>query len=248
MIIEVCAGSLSDCVAAQAAGADRIELNQALHLGGLTPSLATLKLAKAQVDLPIICMVRPRGAGFCYSKTEKEVMRLEAKLLLEAGADGLALGALTPDGQLDQPFVSEMIALAHSYGADFVFHRAFDVAVDVWEIAEQLIALDCDRILTSGQAATAPEGWEILAQLQTKYGQQMDFCMGAGINETNVRDLVEKTGIYQVHASFKTWQIDPTSSGHAVDYSYGQPNAYDSVSEEKVLNLKRALSAGQDEE
>lgn len=241
MLIEVCAGSLEDCLMAQEAGADRIELNSALHLGGLTPSLATLKLAKERVKLPIICMVRPRGAGFCYSEAEKEVMRLDARLLLEAGADGLACGALTADGSLDVAFVAELIALAHRFRADFVFHRAIDVAQDIWQIAEQLINLGCDRILTSGQAATALEGVEILVQLQKRYGDQVAFCMGSGIAADNVRQLYEATGIGQVHASFKAWQEDPTSSGQAVDYSYGVPSAYDYVSKDKVLSLKEAL-------
>lgn len=242
MLIEVCAGSLEDCLTAQEAGADRIELNSALHLGGLTPSLATLKLAKERVKLPIICMVRPRGAGFCYSEVEKDVMRLDARLLLEAGADGLACGALTAQGLLDRPFIAELIAMAHRFGADFVFHRAIDVAKDPFDIAEQLIDLGCDRILTSGQAVTAPEGVARLAQLQIRYGRQIELCMGSGIAADNVQQLYEATGIGQVHASFKAWQEDPTSSGQAVDYSYGLPGAYDYVSKDKILALKEALS------
>ncbi|MGT2757531.1 copper homeostasis protein CutC [Streptococcus ovuberis] len=244
MLIEVCAGSLEDCLTAQVAGADRIELNSALHLGGLTPSLATLKLAKDQVKLPIVCMVRPRGAGFCYSELEKAVMRLDARLLLEAGADGLVCGALTADGQLDEAFIAELIALAHGFGADFVFHRAIDVAQDIRVIAERLIALGCDRILTSGQAAKAPEGVATLGQLQKRYGAQIDICMGSGITAENVRELYEETGIGQVHASFKAWQEDSTSSGQAVDYSYGPPCAYDHVSKGKILALKEALNRG----
>ncbi|MGT2667332.1 copper homeostasis protein CutC [Streptococcus rifensis] len=242
MIIEVCAGSLEDCLTAQRAGADRIELNSALHLGGLTPSLATLQLAKAQVDLPLICMVRPRGAGFCYSEAEKAVMRLDVQLLLETGADGIAAGALTLDGQLDSPFIAELIALCHSQGSEFVFHRAFDVAKNPWDMAEQLIALGCDRILTSGQMVTAPEGRALLRQLQASFGQQIAFCMGAGISADNVVDLVRETGIDQVHASFKDWNQDPTSSGNGVDYSYAQPGGYDLVSLDKIKALKEALT------
>ncbi|MDQ0222385.1 copper homeostasis protein CutC [Streptococcus moroccensis] len=241
MIIEVCAGSLEDCLTAQVAGADRIELNSALHLGGLTPSLATVRLAKQAVTLPLICMVRPRAAGFCYSDREKAVMRLDAQLLLEAGADGLASGALTPDGQLDTSFTAELIALCHSHGAEFVFHRAFDVVKDPFDMAEQLIALGCDRILTSGQMATAPEGRDLLRQLQARFGQQMAFCMGAGISADNVVDLIRETGIAQVHASFKGWALDPTSSGNGVDYSYAQPDHYDLVLADKVTALKKAL-------
>lgn len=241
MIIEVCAGSLEDCLTAQDAGADRIELNSALHLGGLTPSLATLRLAKQAVTLPIVCMVRPRAAGFCYSDREKAVMRLDAQLLLEAGADGLASGALTPDGQLDAAFTAELIALCQSHGAEFVFHRAFDVAKDPLDMAEQLIALGCDRILTSGQMATAREGRDLLRQLQARFGLQIAFCMGSGVSADNVVDLVRETGIDQVHASFKGWGQDPTSSGNGVDYSYAHPDHFDLVLADKVTALKEAL-------
>lgn len=242
VLVEVCAGSLSDCYIAQLAGANRIELNQGLHLGGLTPSLGTLRLAKSQVTLPIICMVRPRGAGFCYTDTEKAVMRLDAQLLLEAGADGLAMGSLTETGGLDVPFISEMIQLTHQMGKEFVFHRAFDVACDMKETAAQLIDLGCDRILTSGGGATALAGCSVLADLQAVYGQKIEFCMGAGVTAENVSQLVARTGIKQIHASFKTWQFDSTSARHGVDYSYAVPNAYDSVGQAQIKALLQTLS------
>ena len=95
MTVEVCAGSIADCQIAERAGADRIELNSALFLGGLTPSIGILqKVLDSGVSLPIVCMVRPRGAGFCYTKEEFESMLIDAKLLLEAGAKGLAFGFL----------------------------------------------------------------------------------------------------------------------------------------------------------
>lgn len=241
MIIEVCAGSLEDCLTAQRAGVDRIELNQALHLGGLTPSLGLVSLAKTQVQLPIICMVRPRGAGFTYSDSDKAVIRQDARFLLEAGADGLAMGALTPTGDLDQEFIQEMIELTHGFGREFVFHRAFDVARDCRKIAEQLIQMGCDRILTSGQADKADQGITLLAELQKTYSQSIQFCIGSGVHAGNVRQLLNQTGINQVHASFKSWTSDPTTAGTGVDYSFAGSGLYDYVNEGKILELKKAL-------
>ena len=95
-LIELCAGSVRDCLIAQEAGLDRIELNSALALGGLTPTVACLELAKANgVTLPMICMVRPRGGGFAYDKLEIRQMLAEGQALLRAGARGLAFGCLT---------------------------------------------------------------------------------------------------------------------------------------------------------
>lgn len=241
MIIEVCAGSLEDCLVAQRAGADRIELNQALHLGGLTPSLGLLRLAKAHVQLPIICMVRPRGAGFTYSEADKSVMRQDALLLLEEGADGLAMGALTETGDLDQIFIQEMIDLVHGFGREFVFHRAFDVARNYREIAEQLIQMGCDRILTSGQANKADQGLELLADLEKTYGQSIQFCIGSGVHAGNAQQLLTQTGMSQLHASFKSWASDPTTAGVGVDYSFAGPGLYDYVDEVKIIELKNIL-------
>ena len=87
-IIEICCGSYYDALQAAYGGAKRIELNSALMLGGLTPGTATLKLVKQNIpDLKVITMVRPRGAGFCYSKEEFTVMEAECLELLENGAD-----------------------------------------------------------------------------------------------------------------------------------------------------------------
>ena len=168
-IVEVCAGSIEDCLIAQKEGAHRIELNSALFLGGLTPSLGTLKtVIEKGVTLPIICMVRPRGAGFCYTQEEFESMMLDAKLLLEAGASGLAFGFLKEDKTIDWNRTKQMIALCQQFHAESVFHKAFDIVPDVYEAIEGLIQLGCTRILTGGQQAKIEEGIPLLKKLQEK--------------------------------------------------------------------------------
>ena len=139
-------------------GAHRIELNSALFLGGLTPSLGTLKtVIDKGVTLPIICMVRPRGAGFCYTQEEFESMMLDAKLLLAAGASGLAFGFLKEDKTIDWNRTKQMIALCQQFHAESIFHKAFDIVPDVYEAIEGLIQLGCTRILTGGQQAKIEE-------------------------------------------------------------------------------------------
>lgn len=241
MLVEVCAGSLADCIIAQENGADRIELNSALHLGGLTTSLATLRLAKAKVTLPIICMVRPRGAGFCYDDYDKQVMFEDAKLLLENGADGLAFGFLNEDRTIDNVSTQKMIDLIHSYGKEAVFHRAFDCVDNPDEAIETLIALGCDRILTSGLQESAPDGALMLQQLQVTYGNKIALCMGAGINANNIVDLANQTGVKECHASFKHWVVDTTTSGENVHYRYGNGDVYDAVSAKKLKELIRKV-------
>ena len=166
MTVEVCAGSIADCLIAERSGADRIELNSALFLGGLTPSIGTLqKVLESGVSLPIVCMVRPRGAGFCYTKEEFESMLIDAKLLLEAGAKGLAFGFLLEDRTIDWNRTKQMIELCQKYHAESVFHKAFDLVPDVDSAIEGLINLGCTRILTGGQQAHIEKGNPALKRL-----------------------------------------------------------------------------------
>ena len=165
-IIEICCGSYEDAINAYRGGAKRIELNSALYLGGLTPSIATLELIKRNTDLEVICMVRPRGTGFCYSDLEKEQIFAEAKALLEHGADGLAFGFLTEDRTIDLECTQKMVNIVHSYGNTAVFHRAFDCVKDEKTAINELIKLNINRVLTSGLKATAIEGKELIRSLQ----------------------------------------------------------------------------------
>ena len=122
-VIEICCGSYEDALNAYNGGAKRIELNSALHLGGLTPSLATLQLTKQNTDLKVISMVRPRGAGFHYTEAEFEVMKKDAELLMENGSDGLAFGFLDADGHIDVKQTKVMIDIIKKYNGEVVFHR-----------------------------------------------------------------------------------------------------------------------------
>lgn len=239
-IIEICCGSYEDALCAYRGGAKRIELNSALYLGGLTPSLASLQLTKKNTDLKVICMVRPRGAGFCYSPDDFQVMKLDEELLLENGADGIAFGYLNSDSTINIEQTKTLIELTHKYGKEAVFHRAFDCVKDPFVTAEKLIELGADRILTSGQKATAWEGRKVIAQLQKKYGSKIEILAGSGINKENANIIMEETGIFQVHSSCKEWKKDPTTKGNEVTYEYApspHENDYEAVSEEIVKGL-----------
>ena len=209
-MIEICCGSYKDALAAYNGGAKQIELNAALALGGLTPSLASLTLTKRHTDLKVICMVRPRGGGFCYSEKELEVMMADCQLLLENGADGIAFGFLNSDLTIDSIRTQKMVDLIHQYKKEAVFHRAIDVVNDYKASIEILINLNIDRILTSGQKEKAPHAIERLASIQAKYGAQVTFLMGSGVNEKNAVELMQTTGITNIHSSCKDWRLDPS--------------------------------------
>lgn len=244
-MIEICCGSYEDALAAYNGGAKQIELNSALALGGLTPSLASLTLTKRNTDLKVICMVRPRGGGFYYSEKEFEVMMADCQLLLENGADGIAFGFLNPDLTIDTIRTQKIVDLIHQYKKEAVFHRAIDVVHDYEASIEMLINLNIDRILTSGQKEKAPQALQRLTSIQAQYGAQVSFLMGSGVNEQNAVELMEKTSITNIHSSCKDWRLDPTTENHGVSYAYTDnpsPLAYDVVSEEKVRGLVRVVT------
>ena len=244
-IIEICCGSYYDALQAAGGGAKRIELNSALMLGGLTPGTATLKLVKQNIpDLKVITMVRPRGAGFCYSKEEFTVMEAECIELLEAGADGVAFGCLLEDGKLDIEKNNRLLSLIKMYNKEAVFHRAFDIVSDPFETMEELIRMGVDRVLTSGLQAKAVDGVEIIKALQERYGTQIQILAGSGVNASNARKLMEETGIWQVHSSCKDWITDPTTKANGVSYSMvsgEREMMYDVVSAKLVKQLLNVI-------
>jgi len=240
-LFEVCAGSVQDCINAQLGGADRVELNSALHLGGLTPSLEMLKLVKEKTSLKVICMDRPRAAGFCYDDVEIETMFEDAKILLENGADGISFGFLNTDATINVTETKKMVELIHQYQKEAVFHRAFDCVDDPMHAIKQLIDCGVDRILTSGLQPTAMQGASVLEKLQSAFGDQIELLAGSGINANNIRALKEQTGLHQFHGSCKEWCKDPTTTVGNVSYAYHESDDYDCVSLEKVRSIVQEL-------
>ena len=243
-IIEICCGSYEDALAAYRGGAKRVELNSALHLGGLTPSLGTLQLVKKNTDLKVIAMVRPRGAGFCYSEADFEVMKADAEILMKHGADGIAFGCLDENGEIQNEQTKEIIDIIKKYEGEVVFHRAFDCVKDPYESMEKLIEMGVDRVLTSGLKAKAADGMELIAKLQERYGEEIEILAGSGINASNALEIMKKTGISQVHSSCKGWVKDPTTTGEEVSYSYAEGehrDDYDVVDEKLVRKLVESV-------
>ncbi len=245
---EICCGGYEDARTAAAYGAQRVELNSGLYLGGLTPGIGTLKLTKETTDLNVVSMVRPRGGGFCYSEEEFCAMLRDAEELLQAGTDGIAFGFLNNDRTINIARTREMTSLIHAYGKTAVFHRAFDCTGANDESMEELIGLCVDRVLTSGGRKTAMDGRLQLRHLVATYGKNIEILAGSGINDLNVRGLIQETGVLQVHSSCHGWRMDQTAQGSDVSYGYADgrySRMFEVVSSEK---LKRFLSAVRDAE
>lgn len=239
-IVEICCGSYYDAKQAAAGGAERIELNSALMLGGLTPTETVLRMVKEELPLKVVAMVRPRGGGFCYLDEEFQVMEAECRMLLKNGADGIAFGCLHGDGTLDLEKNRRMADQIKNAGKEAVFHRAFDCAADPFAAMEALIGLGVTRVLTSGLKPKAMEGKDMIRELQKRYGDQIEILAGSGVNASNACELMHYTGIHQVHSSCKAWLTDPTTVQNGVSYSIAsgeQAMMYDAVSQDRVSEL-----------
>ena len=212
ILIEVCCGSVDDAVAAQAGGADRIELNSSLFLGGLTPSLGCFVETKKRLTIPVMVMIRPRSGGFCYTESEMATMLRDCRIMTEHGADGVVFGILKEDGSVDIERCQEIMARIEP--AEAVFHRAFDVTPEPFEALDQLIELGIQRVLTSGQAQAALEGADLIKRLIDRAAQRIEILPGAGIRPHNVNDLVDRTGASQVHFGIFQTRIDPSTQNN----------------------------------
>ena len=209
ILLEICCGSIDDALQAQAGGADRIELCSALFLGGLTPSLGTIKYAREQLTIPIISMVRPRGGGFCYTDAEFATMERDAQAAIDQRADGIVFGILTQQGTVDLKRTKRIRDIAGNKQA--VFHRAFDVTPEPFAALDQLVELGVTRILTSGQEDTVPEGADLIRRLIDYAADRIEVLPGGGIKPYNLTDVIAKTGCKQVHlTAFKT-ASDPST-------------------------------------
>ena len=203
MLIEIAVFSLESAIIAADAGAHRIELCSAPAEGGLTPSAATLRLARKYVKIPIHLMIRPREGDFCYSSKGFETMLLDIAAAKMVGMDGIVTGILNPDGSVDEKRLAILVDAAAPMNV--TFHRAFDMAENQDEALEAIIYAGCARILSSGGQQTADLGINKLAELVEKAGERIAIMPGSGINLNNIKHIAETTGAKEIHLSARSF-------------------------------------------
>ncbi|MBR1468759.1 MAG: copper homeostasis protein CutC [Prevotella sp.] len=205
---EICANGVESCMAAQLGGADRVELCAGIPEGGTTPSYGEIKQARRVLDegaaqglkaTRLHVIIRPRGGDFLYTKLELERMADDIRICRELGADGVVFGCLRPDGSLDTDANARL--LEASKGLSVTFHRAFDRCAQPEKALEELISQGFDRILTSGQQPTALEGVALLKKLHEQAAGRIKILAGCGVNERNIRQIQEATGVTEFHFS-----------------------------------------------
>lgn len=196
---EICANSVESCLAAQEGGAHRVELCAGIPEGGTTPSYGEIVVARRLLDIRLHVIIRPRGGDFLYSPVEVDTMVEDIRMARQAGADGVVFGCLDENGDLDMPAMRRLMDAAR--GCSVTFHRAFDRCRNPFGVMEQLVELGVDSILTSGQQPTAPEGAAMIKELVERAGGRISILAGCGVNEGNIRQLAEATGVKEFHFS-----------------------------------------------
>lgn len=219
LLFEVCCGSAEDAIEAARGGAQRVELNSDLFHGGLTPTVGTLRTVKAHCTVPVMCMVRPREGGFYYTDMEFEVMLSDAKVLLENGADGIVFGFLHSDGTVDAERTCKMLRVIGDKTS--VFHRAIDVVPDVFAALDTLIDLGVNRVLTSGQMPTVPQGAMTIRRMIEYAAGRIEILPGGGIDANNAAWCRKTIGTDMLHAAVHKTAYDHSCSGNPAIYFGG---------------------------
>lgn len=196
LIIEVCVDSVESALGAQEGGAQRVELCDNLLEGGTTPSAGSIAVARDLLTIGLQVIIRPRGGDFCYSDVEYDIMRRDVAVAKSLGADGVVIGLLTPDGDVDKARTAALIDMARPMNV--TFHRAFDMTRDPFHALDDLIELGVDRILTTGQEPTVLEGAELIREL-TRQARDRVIIMAGGASESTIRRVVAHTGVTELH-------------------------------------------------
>ncbi len=207
-LLEIAANSMGSALAAQEGGADRVELCANLGEGGTTQSHGTIAVTRDRVHIPVYALIRPRAGDFCYDDAEVEVMLRDIKTCVALGCDGVVIGALDVEGDIDIATCRTLIAAAGPLGV--TFHRAFDVVRDQSRALETIIDLGCERVLTSGGEATALAGVKRIEGFVEQAGSRLVVMAGAGINASNIQGIVDRSHVHEVHASARGMRLSPS--------------------------------------
>lgn len=197
--LEVCVFGIQSCIVAQRAGAVRVELCDNPLEGGTTPSYGTIKKVREQISIQLYPIIRPRSLNYLYDEHEWEIIKEDIRICKELQCDGISVGVQKKDGTIDADRFKEIVDLA--YPMKVTSNRVFDAVPNPFEALEALIAAGCERVLTSGLAATAPEGSRLLKQLVDQANGRISIMPGAGIRAHNLEQLILDTGAKEYHSS-----------------------------------------------
>lgn len=209
MLLEVCAFNLKSSVIAEKVGAKRVELCENPADGGTTPSYGTIKQTREKIGISLYPIIRPRGGNFFYDDNEFAIIKQDILLCKQLGCDGISTGVHLQNGEIDTERLKRIVEWAYPMGV--TCHRVFDATPDPFKALEEIIDSGCERILTSGQRTTAPEGSSVLAELVQRAEGRIIIMPGAGVRSYNIEALMKATGATEFHTSARIAAPDPVT-------------------------------------
>jgi|SRR5690242_5067893 len=212
ILVEIASHCVQSALAAQAGGADRIELLSNPDEGGVTPSEGLMSVTRERLKIDLHVMIRPRGGDFCYNDSEVEIMLRDIGVAKRIGANAVVIGAVNRDGKIDTERTRQLVAAARPMSV--TFHRAVDVCKDLRAALKDLISCGVHRVLSSGGAATAIQGAASLESLVQLADHRINIIAAGRVRADNVAALVRQTGIREIHAGLRS----PMPLPHAIDH------------------------------
>jgi len=206
-VIEIAVDSTESAIAAEQGGAQRIELCSALREGGLTPSLGLVRTVRSACSLALFTMIRPRGGDFLYTANEFRAMQEDIRIMAQEGVEGVVFGLLTRDGLVDKERTVALVELARPM--EVTFHRALDMAVDLEQALEDVIACGVQRVLSSGGAPSAWAGRDRLQSMLQQAGGRVTMMVGGGVRPAQIAELMAATGAKEFHSSMRRLMPSP---------------------------------------
>jgi copper homeostasis protein len=242
VLIEVCIDSVASAVAAERGGAKRVELCSSLLEGGVTPSAGLIEQVRAKTSIGLHVMIRPRGGDFCYTPEELETMRCDIIAARKLGADGVVLGILDVNANVDMERTRQLVELSRPLSV--TFHRAFDMSADLFRALEDVCTMGADRLLTAGGEPSAAQGIQPIAALVRAARGRIAIMACGGIDDQNAASIVEQTGVSEIHVGLRSpvaspmiWRNPRISMGTAPGLEFQRFQ----VLEENVRSLHRAV-------
>ena len=241
--LEICCFNLPSALIAQETGAHRVELCASPEEGGTTPAPGTIRMVRELLSIDVYPIIRPRGGDFLYTEEEYQVMARDLQFCREAGCNGVVIGMLKSDGSIDKDRCARLVELAYPMGV--TFHRAFDWAANPFEALEDIISIGCERILTSGQRPTAPEGADLLKDLVRQADERIIIMPGSGIRAANLAALASHTEASEFHSSARVRQV---SKMEFVNTSMMEELSYMLADRKEIEGMLAVLKENQKEE
>ena len=236
--LEICAFGVQSAVIAERAGATRVELCDNPIEGGTTPSYGAIKITREKTGIQLYPIIRPRSLNYFYDAEEWAIMLADVLMCKELGCDGISVGVQKINGEIDADKMKRLVEVAYPMGV--TCNRVFDAIPNAPAVAlETLIQAGCERVLTSGLAASAPEGAALLKDLVALADGRISIMPGAGVRSDNIEALVQQTGAFEFHTSARQQIINPVKYSNPRVTDMGNMYVADEEEVKKIIQLLR---------